>query len=81
MSEPDVIHATGADENGLSATLSVERMLLSSLPPEETNYDALFLAGSPLRQGSEDCLQRLGRVVALRLGAPVQDLADGRQVL
>lgn len=45
MSEPEVIHATGADENGRSATLSVERMLLSSLPPEETNCDALPLAG------------------------------------
>ena len=42
MSDPDVIHATGADENGRSATLSVERMLLSSLPPEETNCEALF---------------------------------------
>ena len=48
MSDPDVIHATGADENGRSATLSVERMLLSSLPPEETNCEALFFAGCPL---------------------------------
>ena len=48
MSEPEVIQATGAEENGRRATLSVERMLLSSLPPEETNCDALPLAGWPL---------------------------------
>lgn len=28
--------------------MSVERMLLSSLPPEETNCEALFFAGCPL---------------------------------
>ncbi len=80
MSEPEVIHATGADENGRSATLSVERMLLSSLPPEETELRRPALGGVTARQGAEDGLQRLGRVVALGLGATVQDLADGREV-
>ena len=56
MSEPEVIHATGADENGRSATLSVERMLLSSLPPEETNCDALFLAGFPCGRARKTAL-------------------------
>ena len=35
----------------------------------------------PARQGAEDGLQRFGRVVALGLGATVQHLADGRQML